>query len=319
MSEWGEQMRGARWRERLVRLYPSAWRERYGEEFRAVLAEERFSAWSVLDVVLGAVDARLHPERVLGRGRPVVQRLRGAEIAIFCAFIAFVVAGIGFQKMTEYDDFLDLAHTRLEVGLPFYVIVFGSAALLLAILVGGLPVAYVALRQALAARSWGIVALFAVPVVCFLALVGVFAVVLHAASLMPPRPADTPPGQDDVIHFSILAGTFCLAALLSTAAVAMAIARSELPARVVRLAFVPAALAALIMGLMCAAMLGWGLAVHADAPALFNGNDGLLASNTARSYFFQAGLMTLAAITALVAGVAGWRARVSADARVPAV
>ncbi|HEX6121968.1 MAG TPA: hypothetical protein VFY89_02355 [Ktedonobacterales bacterium] len=317
MSERMSERMSAWLGERLVRLYPRAWRERYGEEFRTVLAEERLSACVVVDVALGALDARLHPERVLGRGIAVVHRLRGAEIAIFCAFIAFVVGGIGFQKMTEYDDFMDLAHSRLEVGLPFYVISYGSAALLLAILLGGLPIAFMALRQAWAARRWGVVALFAVPVVSFLALVAVFAVVAHAASLMPPRPADTPPGRDDVIHFGILAGAFCLAALASTAAVAVAIARSELPARVVRLAFVPAAGAALIMVLMCAAMLAWGLAVHADAPALFNGNDGLVATNTARSYFFQAGLMTLAALTALVAGITGLRARAAAAARVP--
>jgi hypothetical protein len=303
---------GTTWGERLVRLYPLAWRERYGEEFGALLAEERLSARVVLDVVLGALDARLHPERVLGRGRPVVQRLRGAEIAIFCAFIAFVVAGIGFQKMTEYDDFMELAHNRLDVGLPYYVIVYGSAVLLLAILAGGLPLAYVALRQAWAARRWGIVALFAVPVVSFLALAGTLAVLLRATSTLPPRPADTPPGPHEVHLALILVGVFLGGAVASTAAVSVAIARSELPARVVRFAFVPAAVAALTMTLMCLAMLAWGLAVHADAPALFNGNGGLLASSTARSYFTQAGLMALAALIALVAGMAGLRARAAA-------
>ena len=34
----------------LLRLYPAQWRERYGEEFRAVLASQRASPGLVLDV-----------------------------------------------------------------------------------------------------------------------------------------------------------------------------------------------------------------------------------------------------------------------------
>lgn len=45
--------------ERLLRLYPRAWRERYGDEFLALVGEERLSAQQVVDVVFGAIDARL--------------------------------------------------------------------------------------------------------------------------------------------------------------------------------------------------------------------------------------------------------------------
>jgi hypothetical protein len=46
----------------LLRLYPAAWRERYGEEFGAVLASQRVSAGLVLDVIGGAIDAHLYPQ-----------------------------------------------------------------------------------------------------------------------------------------------------------------------------------------------------------------------------------------------------------------
>lgn len=46
----------------LLRLYPAPWRERYGEEFGAVLARQRASPGLVLDVLAGALDARLHPQ-----------------------------------------------------------------------------------------------------------------------------------------------------------------------------------------------------------------------------------------------------------------
>lgn len=46
----------------LVRLYPRPWRERYETEFLAVLASRPPSIGDRVDIVRGAVDARLHPE-----------------------------------------------------------------------------------------------------------------------------------------------------------------------------------------------------------------------------------------------------------------
>jgi hypothetical protein len=45
--------------ERLLRLYPPAWRARYGDEFLATVGEERLSALNVLDIVMVAIDAWL--------------------------------------------------------------------------------------------------------------------------------------------------------------------------------------------------------------------------------------------------------------------
>jgi ATP-dependent Clp protease ATP-binding subunit ClpC len=56
-----------------VGLYPAGWRRRYGAELRTVLAAERPTVRGVLDVLLGALDAYLHPE--LWRPRPAFERL----------------------------------------------------------------------------------------------------------------------------------------------------------------------------------------------------------------------------------------------------
>lgn len=45
--------------DRLVALYPASWRARYGDEFRLVLLEQRLTLLLALDVMGGAVDARL--------------------------------------------------------------------------------------------------------------------------------------------------------------------------------------------------------------------------------------------------------------------
>jgi hypothetical protein len=46
---------------RYVRLYPRAWRDRYGDELEAVLEEDGLGLRTRLDLVRGAVDAHLHP------------------------------------------------------------------------------------------------------------------------------------------------------------------------------------------------------------------------------------------------------------------
>jgi hypothetical protein len=55
----------------LLRLYPARWRERYGEEFGAVLASQRPSVGLVLDVVAGAVDAHLYPQIPNSQSKPI--------------------------------------------------------------------------------------------------------------------------------------------------------------------------------------------------------------------------------------------------------
>ena len=47
---------------RLLGLYPRTWRERYGEEFLALISERPPSFADRVDIVRGAVDARLHPQ-----------------------------------------------------------------------------------------------------------------------------------------------------------------------------------------------------------------------------------------------------------------
>jgi hypothetical protein len=61
VSRTTERRRGlalARW---LVRRYPSVWRARYADELLAWVAERGLGALVALDLVLGALDAHLHP------------------------------------------------------------------------------------------------------------------------------------------------------------------------------------------------------------------------------------------------------------------
>lgn len=46
----------------LLRLYPRAWRRRYGDEMRELLADQRLSPRTIADLVAGAIDARINPQ-----------------------------------------------------------------------------------------------------------------------------------------------------------------------------------------------------------------------------------------------------------------
>jgi hypothetical protein len=77
---------------RLVRLYPAAWRARYGEEFEALLEAQRFSVRIVLDVLLGALDAQL--ERGEG-GSTMATRLRTPPaLAIIVGSLLWLMQGL---------------------------------------------------------------------------------------------------------------------------------------------------------------------------------------------------------------------------------
>ena len=62
---------------RLVRLYPQAWRDRYGDEFAALLEERPPTAGDVLDTLRGALDAHLHPTVGASEPAPWTHRLPG--------------------------------------------------------------------------------------------------------------------------------------------------------------------------------------------------------------------------------------------------
>ena len=77
------------------------------------------------------------------------KRLLGAEITVFAAYIAFVVAGMAFAKMVEYDDFSDVTHGNTLITVAFNTLVAGAYIALLAVVIGGLPLAFAAARYAI--------------------------------------------------------------------------------------------------------------------------------------------------------------------------
>jgi hypothetical protein len=74
----------------LLRLYPARWRDRYGDEFAAVLEERPIGPFDVADVLLGALDAHLHL-RGLGAAS---QHAKGFAMSLRIGGYAAIVGGL---------------------------------------------------------------------------------------------------------------------------------------------------------------------------------------------------------------------------------
>jgi hypothetical protein len=76
---------------RLLGLYPRAWRDRYGLEFQALMEARAPSLRDRIDIVLGAADARLHPQ-VRAAPDERWQPSKGARLT----GVSVILAGLGW-------------------------------------------------------------------------------------------------------------------------------------------------------------------------------------------------------------------------------
>jgi hypothetical protein len=112
----------------------------------------------------------------------------------------------------------------------------------------------------------------------------------------------------NVALFLSIAVLFLLAAVASAASVSAAVGRSGVGVRVYRFALYPAALAGLAMVVVSMATAVWGLALWARAPALFAGDEGILATPTFVSWLTVLAVMGGCSCLALTGAARGLRA-----------
>lgn len=80
----------------LIRLYPRAWRARYGEEFAALVEAQPVRPGLVLDILAGAIDAHLAPQLRRGLDEAVASTPGGTimkRLALRCAGTAHLSLG----------------------------------------------------------------------------------------------------------------------------------------------------------------------------------------------------------------------------------
>jgi hypothetical protein len=255
----------------VLRLYPSAWRARYQDELEAVLDQHRVTLATIVDLLWGALDARLDPafssERIF---RPM-SRLRASAVALFCAYAAFILGYVAFQRLTDpRAPFNAAALAHPELGVAFHIIIGVSSVGLLALALGGLPIALDIALRAWRTRNWRTLAFLAAPPVLF----AISAAFLYVANttLLTYHPNGYVVGTPGDIATLIVAGVLLLGSgLVSTLVVAWTVARSQISLGVLRFARWPALLLTLCMALATGALVYWGAQSFSVARWLYNG------------------------------------------------
>ncbi|HEY7907739.1 MAG TPA: hypothetical protein VIC60_02650 [Thermomicrobiales bacterium] len=200
----------------------------------------------------------------------MVRRIRSSEIVVFCAFVLFGAAWLAVQQVRDpLPDWLGVVRLHPEIRTAFVAAQVAGLVALLAVAVGGLPILCTVLTQAIKPDNARVRRPLLVPVLAVVVLLG-YVVLARGAWATHQRPgADAPLTPLAVV---LQLGFFALVLLAiagSTAAVAVAIARSEPDERMVRFALVPATIVTAAMGATLAAVLVLGLLIHRSAPQLF--------------------------------------------------
>jgi len=135
--------------ERLLRCYPRAWRERYGDEFAALLMEE----WSErprcarrsADVVVSGLVARLSGAGMTGGLLDGAAQARASLAALIAALAAFLALGVSMWAQLTIGWQWSAPDTR---GTTIAVVIMTGAVIVFAALatVAAAPVVWVVLR-----------------------------------------------------------------------------------------------------------------------------------------------------------------------------
>jgi hypothetical protein len=152
-------------RKLLLALYPFAWRERYGEEMSALLADSPPSLAATLDLARGAVRAHLHP--LAGTQR--AERARSCVVGVLGCFIAFCFLGAGFAKTTENFDYA--GHRHPVLGATHNVVWVAALVAGGALLLAAAPLLLATLAEARRTRSVALAKLIAIPPLAVAALI----------------------------------------------------------------------------------------------------------------------------------------------------
>ena len=279
-------------------LYPRRWRDRYGDEFAALLIDTTAaSSWParigfMAEAGSWALDAHLHSALGTG-GRLMPDRIRRAVATVACAVIAFIIAGFGFAKMIEDPAYAMAGRQHATVGASLDILRGAAVVAGLAILAGALPLAWTVIRQAIAGHRGDLIRLLLVPPA---AVIGWLAVVQIIVAFYRHPQAHSAANIAVVALIMILGAAAAVACAWATVAI---LRRADLAPGLLRPEVIPMAVLSACMAVVTGADLSWGLAIRSADGTLFHSDNGLLATPMPPSWI--AGVLVLGAVTAVTA------------------
>jgi hypothetical protein len=303
----------------LIRLYPSQWRERNSVEFEAMLEQGLNSPLDVIDMMLGAFDAHLqllNGENLSWRLINMLNKLRTNIMIVFAAYIGFIIAGMALVGMLDDSPMIPYMQTDIASTLAMDIIRASAVVALLAIVVGGLPLAVTMIRRALVAGHRNL-ALLLVPVVSFLVLVLYFGFVFLVATgqihingiVQVVQPGYFPLGNRLLLGGLML--IFVLGAIASTLAVWKAVSLTDdeqvafhplgktVNIKIYKFAFIPAVIASISMSVILVATLVWSVLVFSALPQVLSADFGPWQTSTQAWLYGIIGLMLICSLASL--------------------
>jgi hypothetical protein len=283
----------------VVRLYPTWWRNHYGEEVSDVLDACQVTWATLADLARGALDARLHsfgdPRR-----SPMDDVCRRST-TVLNSFAAFCLVGAGLAKLGEDKP----VHASLARGLTAWT--WRGVILAAVVAVGFALVACLAFAVALL-RPEGRAGLRRTLPMAGLAtasLVAMPAAVVAYARLFGGSGTRSGAGAWlSVLGMGALVATLLTVALL---AATTAVRRADVPPAQARLAARATIAAPVAMAVCTAAAVAWGLALRSHAPTAFSGSNGIASSSLVASWVAIVAAMIGCTLTAARAAVGNLR------------
>jgi len=294
----------------LVYLYPRMWRERYGDEFEILLEECLHSPLDALDILFGALDAHLElPYETNWRLMNMINKLRSTILFVFAAYVAFIVAGFSLNGLMDDSQLVPLTRSNPVLSISYATIEIGSVIALLAIMIGGAPLAWTIIRRVFTFQRKDLGLLF-VPLASFLVLVGYFFMMVYLA--FNTHVLDQPISSTGHALMWGLITIFVAGAIASTIAVLKLILHTDVEQdefallgksatiKLYEFAYRPALVTTLSMVVMFVATVVWGWLSYSLRPDLFIGNMGVMMTSTRGSFAFTLIVMTIATVTACI-------------------
>jgi hypothetical protein len=138
----------------LLRLYPPRWRRRYGAEFRALIAPQRFSIGTAIDIIGGAIDAWTQPQSHLSAR--AASHPEG-ETIMLARVMRLRCAGYG-AKVTLVDGLkgagVILGGTLLTVPIALWLRRSGASSYALTLCINGWLIFYVLSLRYTTLKGW---------------------------------------------------------------------------------------------------------------------------------------------------------------------
>ncbi len=260
---------------KMLRWYPFEWRERYGDEFVALLEDSLHDGSPSLRLRISTAWAGLrergHHSGLLGDHQTPTNRLRAGSLLILCSWSAFVIAGVSFSKLSEHFAVAMPLNSKASAQIFFNVVGALGIASVAVVLVGA-GVAAPTFVKYLRTCDWSSLLRRITPALSFtLFTVGAAVAVIDWAHHLSTLQRNGSNGLYAVAIVGLGVAVAVTVALWTYVAVHLA-SRMELSIFVLRS---EAVLACLLSGMMIAMTFAtalWWLAVGSNAPWFLQGS-----------------------------------------------